>query len=225
MIIEPTTSQNMSLFECILSWLGVVPEFHFLCILEGEFFPKWLQTLSGWLKASPDLEDVSAWYETWKSAFPADLIEGNESMRRPFNLALEMMNSALLEDDEVAASEAAHVWDKQLNVETNYFKVLEARSKELSLENRLHNLSRPETSSSSSSFRHTDVSFKQVVELFAAQKGVVFMPKEGRTEDGKQLYSFGSTVCYLHDSVVYARDKMSSTFRAVSLETLLTNSQ
>ena len=78
-----------------------------------------------------------------------------------------------------------------------------------------------------------DVTFREVVEEFAARNGVTFTPKLSNTgqvvvADGKQLWSFaGSISCYIDQNVVFARIRKKdapgaqNSWTPVSLETLL----
>ena len=42
-----------------------------------------------------------------------------------------------------------------------------------------------------------EVTFKDVVETYAADNGITFMPKKDRTHEGKQIWLFGKSLCYL----------------------------
>jgi hypothetical protein len=42
-----------------------------------------------------------------------------------------------------------------------------------------------------------------VVESFAAENGVAFMPKNGKFQEGKQVWKFGKSSCYLDQNVVF----------------------
>ena len=47
------------------AWEEMVSELHFVSLLEGEFFPKWMHTLYAWLTnsgdAGPDFGEIEAW--------------------------------------------------------------------------------------------------------------------------------------------------------------------
>ena len=64
------------------------------------------------------------------------------------------------------------------------------------------------------------MTFKDVVECYAADNGVTFIPKASRFHEGKQIWMFGKSSCYLDRDVVfvYVADK---TWRAIALEELL----
>jgi hypothetical protein len=62
------------------------------------------------------------------------------------------------------------------------------------------------SSSSAGTRTHTGdvgVSFREVVEQFAAQHGVEFVPRVGRMRLGRQLFAFGGVTVYLDSNVAY----------------------
>jgi len=99
LMINPA-NQDIQPFNWILAWRDLVPPLHFTCLLVGEFFPKWLRVLFVWLTHSqdPDFEEVSIWYQGWKSLLPEGL-QSDELIVSCFDLAVDMMQSSLLEGD------------------------------------------------------------------------------------------------------------------------------
>jgi tuftelin-interacting protein 11 len=65
-----------------------------------------------------------------------------------------------------------------------------------------------------------EISFKDVVEAYAAESGVTFMPRPGRVHEGKQIWVFGKSNCYLDQDVVFA-SAGDGTWRPMGLEDLL----
>jgi len=185
--------------------------------------------LSSWLKSFPDLEEVSAWYSAWKSAFPVALVENNERIRQPFNFALEMMNVAMLadEDDQEGLNEEARKWDTKINVETSYFKQVEMRKEEFVMTSRLDDLAQKSSLSSlSGSTTHLQdhsMTFKQMIEALAVSNNCTFLPRD-KIFEGKQVWTFNKTLCYMHDNVLFAK-KENNNWVPVSLEELLLISQ
>lgn len=62
-----------------------------------------------------------------------------------------------------------------------------------------------------------------MVETFAANNGITFIPKVGRIQDGKQIYLFGKSLCYLDQDVVFVSTviKTVNEWRPIALEALL----
>lgn len=60
----------------------------------------------------------------------------------------------------------------------------------------------------------------EVLELLAEEKNVVMIPKPGRTQNGKQIYGFGSISIYTDSGVIYAYSE-NREWEIVSLNELL----
>ena len=98
----------------------------------------------------------------------------------------------------------------------NYHSLVEQRKAVLRAQRRLQALEEEETrgvfkpsqfsaggaSTGQSSFAH-NVSFKEVVDSFAQQHNVEFAPRIGKYHEGKQVWQFGSCLCYLDQNVVF----------------------
>lgn len=93
-----------------------------------------IRVLLNWLSINPDFEEVSEWYSGWKSLFPLGLLE-DKDMDEPFNAALNLMNVALMsEEDECAAAlKAVGVGIKELS----YSDYVEAKLSEVKKRQRL----------------------------------------------------------------------------------------
>lgn len=63
--------------------------------------------------------------------------------------------------------------------------------------------------------------FQDVVERFAAQNDVLFVPKHGRFHDGKQLFSFAGLSVYIDHNLTFVLHPKLKTWRPVALEDLL----
>ncbi len=64
--------------------------------------------------------------------------------------------------------------------------------------------------------------FREVVEAFAADRGVIFRPKSGLERDGKPIYLFGNKSIYLEGDVVFYQDDRNRnvSWRPISLDQL-----
>lgn len=58
--------QDISQFEAVMRWSGIIPREHFVALFLGEFFHKWLAVLATWLCARGDLEEIRTWYLGWR---------------------------------------------------------------------------------------------------------------------------------------------------------------
>jgi hypothetical protein len=73
-----------------------------------------------------------------------------------------------------------------------------------------------------------NVSFKEVVEIFAEKNAMSFTPRLGRYHEGKQVFQFGKSSCFIDQGVVFVSSKSAngiSSWDPVSLETLLSLSK
>jgi tuftelin-interacting protein 11 len=211
-------NQDLSLFQAVLTWHGTVPQLHFTSLFLGEFFPKWIGVLVQWLSVSPDFAEVSQWYVGWKSSFPEELLEEPEFIT-PFNTALDLMNAAL---SEINGEELVHLAGASIQ-ESSYIQVLEKKSQETRMRDRLRDLEAPAVPSivGTSSLSGSAYTFKDVVETFASRNGVEFMPRIGKTHEGKQVWRFGSKSCYLEQDVVFVHIPELHSWRPIGLEELL----
>ena len=224
---QNTTAEHTKLFCSVLSWFKMVPSLHMVCILEGEFFPRWLQILSSWLSSeSPDYSEITQWYLGWKSLLPEEML-ADDRIALYFNHALELMQHALS-----GRESSLSILPAGIPTSTSYFEVVERRKKGIAAEKRLNELKNepPPSAGRNADFPAAsgrNVSFKDLVEEFAMRNGISFLPRTGRLQEGKQVFQFGKSSCYLDQGVVFLlRRKASgvSSWDPVTLEDMLTSS-
>jgi len=171
-----------------------------------------------------DFEEVSAWYSGWKGLFPQALLD-QDSVAECFSLALDMMQTSLtLDSDDSPASGAAGgvsaghpMYAFKVAIErmegANYYSLIEARKMVQRAQRRLDALEAEDSAAYNNNLKHASaagvssahqqITFKEVVERFAARNNVEFVPKLGRYFEGKQLWQFGRALCYLDQNVVF----------------------
>lgn len=235
LMINPA-NQDIQPFNWVLAWTDLVPQLHFTCLLVGEFFPKWLRVLFTWLTHSqePDFEEVSIWYQGWKSLFPEGM-QSDESIVNCFDVAVDMMQSRLLEGDggdaEIDVSDEMmknklcspsmlnykSMLDEMDNIRT-YENLIHEKKSILKAKRRLDAINDHEQIGFNNIMRqasvigmgaaiesaHGKVTFKEVVESFASRNNIEFAPRIGKYFETKQLWHFGSTVCYFDQNVIFA---------------------
>eukprot|EP00697_Spironema_sp_BW2_P005491 gnl/Spiro4/17669_TR9403_c0_g1_i1.p1 gnl/Spiro4/17669_TR9403_c0_g1~~gnl/Spiro4/17669_TR9403_c0_g1_i1.p1 ORF type:complete len:195 (+),score=62.11 gnl/Spiro4/17669_TR9403_c0_g1_i1:359-943(+) len=178
LVVNPA-HQIMEPFEAVMSWYGLIPEAALLGLLDTEFFPKFFQVLITWLNApTPDYGEITRWYGGWKSQFPAELLQ-NESMRLQFFRALDLLKQHV---DQAPGS----VVPPGARENLSYMRVVEERKR----------ATRPQTAPARAT-DDIDLTFKEVVERFAEENDVTFLPKHGSMQEGKQIYTFGKRSVYL----------------------------
>lgn len=220
LVINPQ-AQQLEPFRWVMSWGSAVPIHHMVALLEAGFFVKWRQVLYNWLCSAPDFEEVTQWYLGWKSLLTPELL-ANEKVRWHLQSALDMMDQAV---------EGMPVVQPGARENVSYLRVTEKRQ----FENQ-QQAAAAAAAVAAYSQQHSSVygglardngaapaemTLKEVVEAFAEQNDVQFLPKVGRLHEGFQVYGFGSTnVCM--DNVqqrLYAQ--AGDRWVAVSLEQLL----
>lgn len=228
-VINPH-QQILEPFHWIISWRDIIALPHMISILEKAFFTKWLQVLCTWLSNMPNYEEVTNWYLGWKSQFPAEFL-AHLYVKEQFSRALDLMNRAASGHFQPGAKENmayfAHSERRQMGTQS------------LPIPPPPPPMNMPISSSSSSSSsslppQEYDLglrsisqpypsSFKELVEKMAIENNLVFLPIPGKSNQGKQVYRFGSTMISLERNVVFMLDNQ--TWLPVSLNNLIENAK
>lgn len=183
---------SFGVLEELLEWLDVIPKTHIVQILDRFLFPKWLRILHYWLTHRPNLEEVSLWYKSWKSFFPSELLD-DVDIASHFGKAIDLMNRTA---DGIPLPS------------------LDVILGETSSKRRL-----PETVTVQP---QTLFTLRDMVQRFAEEHNVSFMPKPGRMHEGLQVYSFGGVSVVLDNAQNTVRIQNGSVWKPASLERLLT---
>ncbi|CAK5267229.1 unnamed protein product [Mycena citricolor] len=204
--------QDMAPLSKVIQWSGVIRPSIFSQILETEFIPKWLDVLH-LLLVTPGVsyEEVAQWFSRWKESFPEN-VQAMPGISQGFTRGLQLMNKAielgpdaptkLARPDFVAEMAAAGVAAKTAAVPK---------------------AARP-------SARKYEITFRSIVEEFAASHNLLFMPtgkaheisrvplfRVSRTVDGKD----GLLVYLLDDAVWAPSADGGGAYRAIPLEDMV----
>ncbi|KAJ0743232.1 putative septin and tuftelin interacting protein [Helianthus annuus] len=185
--------QKVDQFDWVKIWAGVIPVHHMLRIMDV-FFNKWQEVLYQWLCSKPDFQQVNTWFVGWRDRIPAEL-SSNEHIRARLYAGLEMMNQA---------AEGLDVVQPGVRENVSYLKAAAT------------NVRKGDDVGDG-----VDLSLKEVVEFYAQGNDLLFKPKNGRMQDGHQVYGFGN-ISIIIDSVnqkVFA--KVEDGWSLVSLEQLV----
>eukprot|EP01038_Epipyxis_sp_PR26KG_P007689 gene7689-10460_t len=199
--INPS-NQDINPFLWVIRFEPLIPFQHFTCILAGEFFPRWLRALYIWLSAeNANLSEISQWYSGWKSLFSETLLK-DELIMGPFNMALDMMKTVLMNNSISSFHETLLAIERQ-----NYFNIYEKKSIEMKAKIRLSELQSGNGKQNISAKRKHNSqavsTFKEVVEEFALENNIEFAPRSGRLYEGKQVWLFGNNNCYFDQNVIF----------------------
>ncbi|XP_053693297.1 septin-interacting protein 1 [Sabethes cyaneus] len=180
LVINPL-QQDLEIFNQVWEWNELISTLQMASMLDKYFFPKWIQTLVLWLNQSPNFDQVTRWYQGWKSQFTDDIIR-QTNIKENFRKALELMQRSIgISTGTSTSSSTAEALDTT-----------------------------PVATSTSSKLPslmdvHVDVSpaleFKELVSQKCAERGIIFAPMPGRRESGKQVYRAGKLFCYIDRSV------------------------
>jgi tuftelin-interacting protein 11 len=205
LVINPL-SQQLEPFQWVLAWHGLLSNDALAALLESSFFPKWHAVLHHWLTHQPNYDEVTRWYLGWKGLFPQDL-QDQPRVRAGFNHALNMMNSAVegqplpVEMPQAAGGGAGGLGG------AGYAAEAAAIGGAGGGVGRGYGL-------------EAEPTFKELVERYAMDAGVEFVPKVGRYQDGLQVYSFGGISCVLEVGSCVLRAQIRDRWAPVSLERL-----
>ncbi|KAK0501366.1 GC-rich sequence DNA-binding factor-like protein-domain-containing protein [Armillaria luteobubalina] len=208
-------NQRMEPLQHVLQWAEFIRPNVFSRLLETEFFPKWLDVLHIWLiQPNVNFEEVARWYsEVWKAAFPED-VQSMPGVSRGFTCGLQLMNKAL----ELGP-------DAPTRLPKPDFLAAAAS----------HTPSRNGTSKTQprSSARTQEITFRSIVEEFAASHNLLFLPT-GRAHEKSRMPLFrvspsadgkgGLLVYILDDAVWAATEGVGSTtedYVAISLDAMV----
>jgi tuftelin-interacting protein 11 len=192
-------NQQLDQFYWVMGWASAIPIHHMVAMLEAGFFPKWQQVLYHWLCSNPDFDEVTQWFMGWKGLLSPELL-ANERIRNQLNVGLEMMNQAV---------EGMAVEQPGARENVSYLRVTEQRQFEALQQQQQQAAAYAQQQAAISfgsgvhlnnSMGASQLSLKEVVEAYAQEHDIQFLPKVGRTHDGLQVYAFGTVSVYL-DSV------------------------
>lgn len=242
------SDQNIDLLLAFLPWkeCGIFSKSQFRAILVSEILFPWLIVLLKWLSQSDHIatSEIVEWYEGWKGLFLNELHD--LEVRRIFHQALVFMES-YLESPSLFGSKYDDGWVDGLEKET-YHTVLQRilLNEKNMYQNNEDYYYRNKSGSTGESNSHDDnedgeyvdvnkptkatknnveLTFRDVVELFASDHEIVFLPRNGNLLNNKQLWSFGNIPCYLDQDVVFALSNKSGQYEPTSLQDLLSRVQ
>ncbi|KAF3341617.1 septin and tuftelin-interacting protein [Carex littledalei] len=183
--INPS-NQKLDLFKWVMMWANAIPVHHMVHLLEFGFFNKWHQVLYHWLCSNPDYNEVCNWYMGWKNRFPEELL-ANERIRVLISTGLDMMNRAVNGNELV----------QPITRENLRYQCATERRKTDPMQQAGTGINVP------------DLSFKETIQAYASEQGILFMPRVGKLYNGYQVYDFGTVGIYMDSSrrLLYAQAK------------------
>jgi tuftelin-interacting protein 11 len=189
MRLVPGKHDYRPVLEAVLIWHDFIPPISFLKLLTRSLFPRVYRNVFQFALQHPSGSQVIAWYQGFKSCFPPVLFQ-NTKVCILFAHLLDVLLNVIV--------------DKRSQFEPEILLV------DLFAEERVEATATPHLPlhkpviSTASSLDST-VSFKAMIEAFASERGILFLPLKHRTtDDGKPIYSFGGIPIYLANQLIYA---------------------
>lgn len=181
-------NQKLDQFNWVMTWASAIPIHHMVTLLEVGFFSKWQQVLYHWLCANPNFNEVMTWYMGWRALFPQELL-ANERIRMLLTAGLDMMNQAV---------EGMEVVQPGARENVSYLRVTEKRQFEAQ-----------QAAAYASIYRHSaavpgngvhmdglgntsEMRFKELIEAYALEQGLAFVPRVGKLYKDLPVYGFGN---------------------------------
>ncbi|XP_059396951.1 tuftelin-interacting protein 11-like isoform X2 [Carassius carassius] len=213
LVVNPH-QQLLEPFNWVMDWEGMLSVSTMVGLLDKNFFPKWLQVLCSWLSNNPNYEEITKWYQGWKSLFSENLLS-HPLIKEKLNEALDIMNRA------VASGLGGYM---QPGARENIAYLIQTqRRKDFQCEPQpeRHNVENPATCPPGTTAVPASVptNFKDLVQAKAEENGIVFIPLVTKRHMGKQLFTFGKIVIYIERGVVFVKGE--KTWVPTSLQSLI----
>jgi tuftelin-interacting protein 11 len=196
--------QDMEPLQRVLPWATLIRPSIFSQILQTEFFPKWLNVLHIWLiQPTVNFEEVAQWYQFWKGTFPDD-VQKMEGVASGFVRGLQLMNKAI----ELGPDAPTRLDPPDLGFAVPTPAVAG-------------------TAKARPAARTQEITFRSIVEDFAASHNLLFIPT-GRAHETSRMPLFrvspsvvgkSGLLVYILDDAVWAAD--GSEYRAITLEDMV----
>ena len=195
-------------------WESLLPGTVYAAMIEHELLFKWLGALHRWLSAPgapPDIGAVMEWYEGWKTQLGPE-VQAEANVQAMLGQALRMFNE-LMEGETIAPPTKPYPPRFDAQGYLSFAPGADAQA-DIAATSRRHG----------TDDNPQGITYKDVVERFAAQIDVVFMPTTRTRGDGGRVYQFGSASIAIDtkENLVYLQDAEGGTdgWRLVGLEEL-----
>jgi len=214
---------------------GFLSDIEFISIVEGELLSNWAIAIHGLLLNGNESPTLIANYREWKvrTLVKPDL---DENVTLTIDNSLKMLRQdqhiccifySVLRMIQIANSSTKEHLDEMQPSITNFRVVAARRTKEKQREieedfTRIESRSASEIEARIRLQRRNiqTPTFRDVLEEFANERGILFQPRIGvnSRKDGKQVFLFGDTPIYMVGDVIYAFKQ--ATWQPVALDQL-----
>lgn len=211
-------NQNMEPIQHVLQWSDIIRSSILSQLFETEFFPKWLDVLHVWLiQPKVSFEEVAQWYSFWKGSFSENL-QSVSGISRGFTRGLQLMNQAI----ELGPDAPSRLPKPDYRAEQTLASAPNSPR---------NGISKPIPSRPSA--RTQEITFRSIVEEFAASHNLLFIPT-GRAHEKSRMPLFrvspsvdgkGGLLVYILDDAVWAAAEgaggATEDYKAIPLENMV----
>ncbi|KIK96718.1 hypothetical protein PAXRUDRAFT_825661 [Paxillus rubicundulus Ve08.2h10] len=205
--VNPRAQDMEPLTQVVLPWSSLLRGSVMSQLLETEFFPKWLDVLHIWLiQPRVSFEEVAQWYAFWKSIFREDVL-ALKGVQKGFTRGLQLMNEAI----ELGADASTKLKRPVIKAEQvdDAGRTRKTRTKGQALPSRVQ-----------------EITFRTIVEDFAAEHNLLFVPT-GRAHETSRMPLFkvsgpsgkGGVLVFVQDDAVWAPE--GDEYRAITLQEMV----
>lgn len=197
--IDPS-SQDLAPLTTVLAYTEIFPPPVYAEVLVAELFPKWHAILHQWLTSEPSYEEISQWIVWWKEQLPVT-ISSHPLIEAEWAKANSMIMHAIDLGDEAAQLLPPPVAGPSRPLHSATESTTNKGDKD-----------KPSTPSKVSLAEPT---FKDVVEDWCAEEGLLMMPlREAHETNGAPLFRItasangkGGVIVYFQGDLIFARNK------------------
>ncbi|KAG0339325.1 hypothetical protein BG004_006867 [Podila humilis] len=204
--------QKIEILQAVMPWQRFFPGTTFASLLVNEFFPKWHQVLYLWLThpSTTDLDQVSQWYQWWKSLFPGEVIR-ETAVANGFKQGLDMINQYMAGLKIMAPADVSQANNQAMEGNGGSAK---------------NPLGRLQTKKA----YVPSVSFKDLVQEYAGQNSLLFvMTKQMHERSGRPLYRLGGNstgtaggvLVHMTDEIAFVKAEETGTWMPIGIEDLM----
>ncbi|KAE9398533.1 TFP11-domain-containing protein [Gymnopus androsaceus JB14] len=211
-------NQNMEPIQHVFQWSDILRLSVLSQLFETEFFPKWLDVLHVWLiQPKVSFEEVAQWYSFWKGSFPESL-QGVSGISRGFTRGLQLMNQAIELGPDAPSRLPKPDYRAEQALASAPNSPRSGMTKSIP--------TRP-------SARTQEITFRSIVEEFAASHNLLFIPT-GRAHEKSRMPLFrvspsvdgkGGLLVYILDDAVWAAAEgvggATEDYKAISLDSMV----
>jgi tuftelin-interacting protein 11 len=226
-IVNPA-NQSLEVMEILLKWEPVLPRHQFACLFAGEILPKWLKVLIAWLNVpNCNFTEICGWYEGWQSIFPRSILDDEEYVLPVLKFALEVMKEVASRrmsydkrNDQPLSIDLSLAYKSALQCidRTDYYVLMKKHLVDAKFKEKIENTQKFQADRGLSSFT---TSLRDVMAMMAEKHELDFKPKLGRSIEGKQVWEFGKTLCYIENNVIYSFRSANNSWLPISLDELV----